>query len=142
MSFDHVDWNRVSQWVYEAGRVNDKLCGRPIQVEPWEVREEPFRQQFIEAVRTFCSQEIIPTPDALHESWMKKYYEMGWTYGPVRDPIAKTHPDLVPFNQLDPKERDKDYVFSALLLAARQLIQHGIFTASEAPYDTSHVSDR
>ena len=32
---------------------------------------------------------------------------MGYVYGPVRDDIAKTHPLLVPFDQLSEEEKYK-----------------------------------
>jgi hypothetical protein len=39
---------------------------------------------------------------------------MGWVYGPERDPVAKTHPDLVEYAELPQLERDKDEIFAAL----------------------------
>lgn len=47
---------------------------------------------------------------------------MGWRYGPVRDREAKTHPDMVPYDELERRERDKDAVFVALCEIARQWI--------------------
>jgi hypothetical protein len=52
---------------------------------------------------------------------------MGWTYGPMRDVAAKTHPDMVPYADLGQLERDKDAVFVALCGIARLWIY-------EAPY--------
>lgn len=43
-----------------------------------------------------------------HNNWMKKKTEQGWVYGPVKDFEKKTHPDLVPFNDLPLVERNKD----------------------------------
>ena len=48
---------------------------------------------------------------------------MGWVYGPVRDVEKKTHPDMVPFDQLEQREQDKDAVFLALCEIARQWIR-------------------
>jgi hypothetical protein len=48
---------------------------------------------------------------------------MGWTYGPVRDPIAKTHPDMVPYEDLGWAEQVKDEVFQRLCEIARISIQ-------------------
>ena len=42
-----------------------------------------------------------------HISWMVCMYSMGYVYGPIRDDIAKTHPLLVPFDQLSEEEKHK-----------------------------------
>jgi len=59
------------------------------------------------------------SPAELHGGWVQAYINMGWTYGPKRDPAAKTHPDMVPFDQLGQAEQDKDAVFIALCEIAR-----------------------
>jgi hypothetical protein len=69
-----------------------------------------------------CGPDRKTGPEELHDDWVRAYEEMGWTWGEVRDPEAKTHPDMVPFDQLDPRERDKDAVFIALCELARQWV--------------------
>lgn len=58
-------------------------------------------------------------PEASHASWMAQKLADGWTYGPVKDPEAKTHPCLVPFKQLPPEQQAKDYLFRAVVHALR-----------------------
>jgi hypothetical protein len=48
------------------------------------------------------------TPEANHENWMRKKTEQGWVYGETKDFEKKTHPDLVPFNELPEIEKRKD----------------------------------
>ncbi len=48
------------------------------------------------------------TPEMAHELWMKDRIEHGWVYGAVKNKEAKTHPDLVPYDQLPAIERAKD----------------------------------
>ncbi len=57
------------------------------------------------------------------ECWVKAYEAMGWRYGPVRDREAKTHPDMLPFDELEQREQDKDAVFVALCEIARLWIR-------------------
>ena len=47
-------------------------------------------------------------PQDNHDNWMKFRLEEGWVYGPVKDVEAKTHPDLVPYDELPEVERAKD----------------------------------
>jgi len=44
----------------------------------------------------------------VHETWAQKRLEQGWTYGEQRDEEKKTHPCLVPYDQLSEEEKDYD----------------------------------
>ena len=48
------------------------------------------------------------TPEMNHENWMRMKKEQGWKYGKVKDFEAKTHPDLIPYDQLPEIEKRKD----------------------------------
>jgi hypothetical protein len=54
------------------------------------------------------------TPEQSHESWMKVKLEDGWVYGDVKDPDKKTHPCIMPYNELPIEQRTKDYLFKAI----------------------------
>ena len=51
------------------------------------------------------------TPEENHNNWMKKKIEDGWTFGPEKDEIKKTHPDLIPYRDLPQEEQTKDSIF-------------------------------
>lgn len=44
----------------------------------------------------------------VHEVWSAGRIREGWTYGPVRDDAKKTHPCLVPYEELPESEKDYD----------------------------------
>lgn len=44
----------------------------------------------------------------VHDVWAKSRMDEGWTYGPERNDEKKTHPCLVPYNQLPEIEKDYD----------------------------------
>ena len=111
----------IAKTIYEATRLEAKWSGRSIVPEKWEKRDEKFKQQFIEVIERYLSLKRLPTPKQAHNSWTKAYYKMGWRYGKVRDPIKKTHPDLVPFEELPKDERDKDAIFLAFVWLVREL---------------------
>lgn len=52
-----------------------------------------------------------------HNKWMNDKLEDGWTYGPVKDAVAKTHPCLVPYEKLPIEQQAKDYLFSYVVSA-------------------------
>ena len=51
------------------------------------------------------------TPEQSHASWLTEKVIAGWKYGPVKDPEAKTHPCMVPYDQLDDAQKVKDHLF-------------------------------
>lgn len=44
----------------------------------------------------------------VHEVWAQSRIEQGWTLGDKRDDILKTHPCLVPYQELPEQEMDYD----------------------------------
>ena len=65
----------------------------------------------------FAMQNSDASPSAQHEAWMRDKVADGWVYGPVKDADAKTHPCMVPYDQLPPEQRVKDHVFKAIVNA-------------------------
>ena len=117
------DLNERRAWfVYEGARIAAAAAQAPIIPEPWEAREEAFRSQFLDVIARQIGPDRNESPRELHEAWVRAYEAMGWRYGPVRDREAKTHPDMVPYDDLGQLERDKDAVFVALCDIARQWV--------------------
>lgn len=44
----------------------------------------------------------------VHEIWAKARIQQGWKYGTMRDDELKTHPCLVPYEELPEEEKDYD----------------------------------
>lgn len=113
---------RRTWFVYEAARIAAKAANAPIIPEPWEERDQAFRDQMVKVTAVQCGPYRKTSPAELHDDWVKAYEVLGWKYGPVRDTVAKTHPDMVPYEELGQLERDKDDVYVALCDIARQWI--------------------
>jgi len=58
-------------------------------------------------------------PDAMHNNWSADKIADGWVYGDVKDAEKKTHPCLVPFDQLPLFQQKKDKLFSAIVDALK-----------------------
>lgn len=56
-------------------------------------------------------------PDASHNAWMAFKVAAGWVFGPVKDEAEKTHPCIVPFDQLPAEQQVKDHLFRAVVHA-------------------------
>lgn len=51
------------------------------------------------------------TAEENHNAWMAYKAAEGWTWGPVKNATAKTHPCLVSFDALSPVDKAKDTIF-------------------------------
>ncbi len=68
----------------------------------------------------------------VHEVWAQARLDEGYTYGSMRDDIKKTHPGLVPYEQLSEAEKDYD---RRTALGTLRLIQKAGFTISRLDKD-------
>ena len=50
-----------------------------------------------------------------HETWMQSKLDAGWVYGPIKCAEAKTHPDLVPYDDLSDFTKSKDHLFAGIV---------------------------
>lgn len=76
---------------------------------PWSEAPDWQKQSAKEGVRVALTGA---SPQELHESWAAAKVKDGWVYGLVKDPNAKTHPCLVPYQDLPQVQKDKDFLFS------------------------------
>lgn len=53
----------------------------------------------------------LSAPYMSHKAWMAEKLDAGWVYGEVKDEDAKTHPCLVPFEDLPVEQQLKDHLF-------------------------------
>ena len=77
------------------------------------------RDRRIEALKK-CAREALSDEDC-HISWMKMHEEMGWVYGPEFNPARKTHPNMLPWEQLWPETRSKAKIFAIVAQAGKVL---------------------
>lgn len=95
-----------------AHEVNRAFCeslGDSSQ-KPWDQAEEWQKETSRKGVERVLSG--VFEAGETHEGWMEDKFKEGWTLGPVKDAAKKTHPSLVPFEQLPVHEKAKDVLFS------------------------------
>lgn len=113
---------RRARFVYESGRLAAMAAGAPIVPTTWEECDHAFQDQLLEVVERQCGDTRFSSSEDCYADWVQSYLAMGWRYGANYNATAKTHPDLVPYEQLEQREKDKDDVFLALCEIARQWI--------------------
>lgn len=127
--FRPIEWptgdvlERQCIFIYEVARMQAAAVDAPIIPEPWSAREEAFKAQMRPVIARQMGEDRKTSPKVLHDDWWQAYIDMGWVYGEVRDPIAKTHPDMVEYEDLGWEEQVKDEVFFRLCEIARVSIR-------------------
>jgi len=112
---------RRAIFVYEAARLHAMLLRCPVIPKSWDERDPDFRKQLVELVDDLYSErKMLRDSKEAHDSWVRKRKEMGWIFGKEYNPEKKTHPNLVPYESLDPKEKVKGEVFLRLVSIAKE----------------------
>lgn len=84
----------------------------------WAEAEDWQRESAIKGVEFALANPDAPA-SAQHDAWSADKVANGWVYGKVKDAEKKTHPCLVPFEQLPEFQQKKDRLFKAIVEALR-----------------------
>ena len=112
--------NRIKWIAYVCHQANKAWCqseGDESQTD-WAFAEQWQRDSAINGVK-FRLENPDAGPDAMHNNWSAEKVADGWVYGEVKDVEKKTHPCLVPFDQLPLFQQKKDKLFSAIVDALK-----------------------
>lgn len=69
------------------------------------------------SARSGVAMALTASPREQHEAWSRFKTADGWTFGPVKDAVAKTHPCLVDYDELPPEQKAKDAVYIGVVRA-------------------------
>lgn len=120
---------------YEAGVVDGKAQIRPLTIDgiaktchevnrvwceahndtsqaSWEASPDWQRESALKGVA--AALEGV-SDEELHQLWCDTKHQDGWVYGEVKDAVAKTHPCLVPYDQLPLAQQVKDTLFRTVV---------------------------
>lgn len=100
---------------HEALRTYCDVIGDPVLL-PWELAPAWQRESSEAGVRSVLRGSITKPSDA-HQQWMVHKVADGWKYGPTKDSVTKTHPCIVPFDQLPDRQKRKDHIFFGIVQA-------------------------
>lgn len=104
----------IARVCHEANRALQLAAAEPNPSPQWD--QAPAWQQDaalhgVRAVRQGAD------PIQLHDQWCAQKLADGWRPGPVKDPLTKQHPCLVPYAELPAREQVKDRLFAAIVQA-------------------------
>lgn len=87
---------------------------------PWEEAPQWQKDSAVSGVKMHLANPNA-TPEDSHKAWLAEKEATGWTWGPVKDPIAKKHPCYMPYGDLPSEQRVKDYLFRGVVHALAKL---------------------
>lgn len=105
----------IAMICHEANRALCLSHGDDSQ-RPWDQAEGWQRDSAIKGVE-FARANPDAGDSAQHDAWMADKIAEGWVYGAKKDPVAKTHPCIVPFGDLPAHQQAKDALFRAIVRA-------------------------
>lgn len=79
------------------------------------------------------------TPEQMHEKWLARKAADGWRYGQTKDAEKKLHPCFLPYKELPPEQRAKDYLFSAVVRSLQDIQPSQVQDAAGPPPGTVPV---
>ncbi len=103
----------IAQVCHEANRAIQRINGEVVNF-PWENTTEVLRNSAIDGVRGVIAGN---SPEESHANWSAYKRREGWVFGATKDFGAKTHPDLVEYDDLPESQKLKDILFCAVVAA-------------------------
>ena len=100
---------QIAKVAHEVNRAYCEALGDMSQ-PAWEDAPDWQRRSAMNGVE-FHRNNPDAGPDHSHNEWMKEKEADGWKYGAVKDPDKKEHPCFVPYDELPPEQKAKDYLF-------------------------------
>jgi len=80
----------------------------------WDETSEQIQNSAIAGVEFTLDNPDAPV-SAQHDAWTEHKLADGWVYGEEKSEELKTHPCLVPFNELPVEQQAKDFIFRAVV---------------------------
>lgn len=111
-----MTYEEIARVAHEVNRAFCESIGDHSQPK-WEDAPEWQRESAISGVSLHANADH--TPEHTHECWMALKVSEGWVYGEVKDVEKKTHPCIVPYEDLPTHQKSKDYLFRAVVRALR-----------------------
>lgn len=105
----------AAQLAHEANRHYCNSIGDHSQ-SSWDEAPEWQKESSAHGVLAVWNNPLT-TAEQSHEGWLEVKRADGWHYGPVKDPIRKTHPAFLPYKDLDESQKVKDHLFRCTVLS-------------------------
>ena len=111
-----ITYEQLAEAIHGLTRLLKRTDGS--EIPAWTELPEPSRKAAVDAVQELIDWEDWYTeeltPEMAHQVWQERV-PLDWKYGEVYCAINKTHPCLVPFDELPYSEQVKDEVWVTVI---------------------------
>ena len=104
----------IARIAHETNRTYCEILGDDSQPF-WEDAPDWQRDSAMNGVEAIIH-GTVERPEQSHENWLREKENDGWVYGKLKNPEQKTHPCMVPFDQLSLEQQMKDHLFFAIVM--------------------------
>lgn len=127
---------QIARVAHEVNRKIQEAIGEAVS-PAWDDAPDWQRDSSVDGVEAVLQNPNAPA-SASHENWLRHKEETGWKHGDVKDEEAKTHPLMVPYEDLPVEHQIKDHVFRGVVLAlsalpAEELAEAGYVEVAAEP---------
>ena len=105
----------IAKVCHEANKALCEVAGDYSQAE-WPYCAQWQRDSAISGVKFRMANMDTPAASQ-HAQWMYDKVRLGWTYGEEKDEEKKTHPCMLPYDELPEIQKKKDVLFIAIVKA-------------------------
>ena len=102
----------IARVCHEVNRAYCQACGDN-SILPWDEESEDKRVSIISGVEYAVSGDR--SPEEMHQAWLAGMEQAGWKYGDEKDEEERTHPCMLPYEELPLVQRIKDHLFTAVV---------------------------
>lgn len=106
---------QVARVIHAANAEMQAVLGHDVISVPW--FWEPLSQRRVTVNGVVMTRIANLTAAGNHEIWLESKARLGWRCGPEKDPEKKTHPAMVPWENLPAENRDQAELFVAVVRA-------------------------
>ncbi len=104
----------IARVVHEAQRALQFAFSDPVPAPEWNYAPEYMKTALRKTIRLVLQGA---TPEQTHDLWYSDKMADGWTFGEIKDAHARKHPNMVPYDQLPQREKDKNDLLVSIVAA-------------------------
>ena len=112
---------QLARICHETNRLYCWSIGDPSQL-PWEAAPQWQKDSTVNGIR-FHLKNPMATPADSHANWLAEKLREGWKHGTMKDTFLKTHPCILPYDELSQEQQAKDSLFMGIVNALRNEVQ-------------------